>query len=259
MSILRCDFLPKHLHAEAKPNHINGVISVQARQIEEETSWLLSMASVHDWILGVVGWLPLQSPNVRESMEQFRHEEKLCGLRHVVQDEPDDQFLDRPEFNKGIRVMQEFGWTYDLLIYARQLPFTIPFVDRHPNQIFVLDHIAKPTIQSGHHDHQWDRDLRELAKRPNVFCKFSGVVMEVRDQVWSSSQIEPYWNTALEAFGPSRLMFGTDWPVSLLKSSYTQWVAAVTMFASKLSLSEQNQFWFENAVRAYRLTLPQAK
>ncbi len=253
MSILRRDFLPPHLLAEVNVNQVGGVISVQARQIEEETRWLLSMASSHDWIRGVVGWLPLQNLDIRETMVKYRDEAKLCGLRHVVQDEQDDGFLDRPAFNNGVRSMLEFGWTYDLLIYARQLPFAIPFVDRHPDQVFVLDHIAKPTIQPGHHAGQWDRDLRELAKRPNVFCKFSGVVTEVRDQEWTLSQIEPYWNTALEAFGPSRLMFGTDWPVCLLKASYTQWVTAVAAFASKLSDREQNQFWFENAVRAYKL------
>jgi L-fuconolactonase len=254
MGLLRRDFLPPDLLAEANANQVGGVISVQARQIEEETSWLLSMASSHDWIRGVVGWLPLQSPDIRETMVPYRDAAKLCGLRHVVQDEQDDGFLDRPEFNNGVRSMLEFGWTYDLLIYSRQLPFAIPFVDRHPDQVFVLDHIAKPTIRSGHHADQWDRDLRELAKRSNVFCKFSGVVTEVRDQEWTSSQIEPYWNTALEAFGPSRLMFGTDWPVCLLKASYTRWVNAVDAFASKLSASEQNQFWFENAVRAYNLS-----
>ena len=253
MSILRRDYLPTHLLEEANANQVGGVISVQARQIEDETRWLLSMASSHDWIRGVVGWLPLQNPDIRETMMKYREQAKLCGLRHVVQDEQDDGFLDRPEFNNGIRAMLEFGWTYDLLIYARQLPFAIPFVDRHPDQAFVLDHIAKPTIQSGHRADQWDRDLRELAKRPNVFCKFSGVVTEVRDQEWTLSQIEPYWNTALDAFGPSRLMFGTDWPVCLLRASYTQWVTAVAAFASKLSVSEQNQFWFENAVRAYKL------
>ena len=255
MRVLRRDFLPANLLAETKANQVNGVISVQARQIEEETRWLLSMASSHDWILGVVGWLPLQSPTIRETMERFRNEAKLCGLRHVVQDELDDGFLARPEFNSGIRSMLEFGWTYDLLIYARQLPFAIPFVDQHPDQVFVLDHIAKPTIQSGLHHDNWDRDLRELAKRPNVFCKFSGVVTEVRDQEWTASQIEPYWNTALEAFGPNRLLFGTDWPVCLLKASYTQWVTTVATFASKLSGNEQNRFWYENAVRAYRLNL----
>ena len=253
MELLRRDFLPSHLLSETQSTHVNGAISVQARQSVEETNWLLSMANSHDWILGVVGWLPLASPSIRETMVSFRHEEKLCGLRHVVQDEQEDGFLARTEFNDGIQAMMEFGWTYDLLIYARQIPFAIPFVDRHPDQVFVLDHIAKPTIQSGVYDTAWDRDIKELAKRPNVYCKFSGVATEVRDAEWSLPSIQRYWDTTIEAFGSERLMFGTDWPVCLLKTSYAEWVAAVANLASKLSESEQAQFWSQNAIRAYRL------
>lgn len=253
MGVLRKDFLPEHLLAEIQSTHVDGVLSVQARQTEEETSWLLSLASRQDWILGVVGWLPLASSNIRETMIRFSQHKKLCSLRHVVQDEKDDGFLARPDFNNGIKAIKEFGWAYDLLVFGRQLPFAIPFVDRHPEQLFVLDHIAKPTIQSGAFDKTWDRNIRELAKRPNVYCKFSGVVTEVRDQQWTMAQIQPYWDTAIEAFGSDRLMFGTDWPVCLLKSSYADWVAAVSVFASKLGEKEQARFWSENAIRAYRL------
>ena len=253
MAVLRENFLPNDLLAETRSTTVSGVISVQARQSVEETSWLLSLADDQDWIRGVVGWLPLAMPNIEQQMEGFRTEKKLCGLRHVVQDEQDDGFLARPDFNEGIRAMKNFGWVYDLLIYARQLPLAIPFVDRHPEQVFVLDHIAKPTIQFGKHDTAWDRDLRELAKRPNVFCKFSGVATEVRGQTWSIPTIAPYWETALEAFGPNRMMFGSDWPVCQLKISYYDWVGAVTELASKLSESEQTNFWHSNAIRAYGL------
>ena len=253
MRMLRRDFLPSHLLSETQSTHVNGVISVQARQSVEETSWLLSLAANHDWVLGVIGWLPLANPGIRVTMAKFQHEGKLCGLRHVVQDEHDDGFLDRAEFNNGIQAMKEFGWTYDLLIYARQIPFAIPFVDRHPDQVFVLDHIAKPTIQSSVYDAAWDRDLNELAKRPNIYCKFSGVVTEVRDDGWSLPQIQRYWDTAINAFGSERLMFGTDWPVCLLKTSYAEWVAAVSELASKLSETEQVKFWSQNATKAYCL------
>jgi len=253
MGVLRKDFLPNDLLAETLSTTVSGVISVQARQSVEETSWLLSLADNHDWIRGVIGWLPLAMPNIAQQMEGFRNEKKLCGLRHVVQDEQDDGFLARPDFNEGIRAMKEFGWVYDLLIYARQLPLAIAFVDRHPEQVFVLDHIAKPTIQSGKHDIDWDRELRELAKRPNVFCKFSGVATEVRGQTWTIPSMRFYWETALEAFGPNRLMFGSDWPVCQLKISYYDWVGAVTVLASKLSDSEQTNFWYSNAIRAYGL------
>lgn len=253
MSVLRKDFLPSHLLAETRPTHVDGVISVQARQSEEETSWLLSLADTQDWIMGVVGWLPLANTTIRQTMNRFRNEKKLCGLRHVVQDESDDGFLARADFNDGIQAMREFGWTYDLLIFGRQLPFAIPFVDRHPEQLFVLDHMAKPTIHSEKHDATWDSNIRELAKRPNVYCKFSGVVTEVQDPSWSIPHIQPYWDTAFEAFGADRLMFGTDWPVCLLRTSYADWVTTVAVFASKLSESEQAKFWSLNAMRAYRL------
>jgi L-fuconolactonase len=253
MSVLRRDFMPEQLLTETQSTHIDGVISVQARQTVEETRWLLEQARSHDWIRGVVGWLPLASKEIAETMQGFAAEKKLVGLRHVVQDETDDGFLSRPEFNHGIRSMLAHGWTYDLLIFARQLPFAIPFVDRHPDQVFVLDHIAKPTIGDGKMDEAWAKEIRNLARRPNVYCKFSGVVTEVRDESWGIETIRPYWDIALEAFGAKRMMFGTDWPVCLLKATYQDWVATVSVLASKLSETEQMQFWSSNAIKAYRL------
>jgi L-fuconolactonase len=253
MSRLRQDFLAPNLAIETAANQISSVISVQARQSIEETNWLLEQSDGRDWIRGVVGWLPLAASNVCEEMETLREQKKLCGLRHVVQDEIEDEFLARGEFNRGISAMKDYGWTYDILIYGRQLPFAIPFVDRHPDQMFVLDHIAKPTIRDGLFDESWAIHLKELAKRSNVFCKFSGVVTEVRADGWQRQQIQPYWETALEAFGPSRLMFGSDWPVCLLKTSYADWVASVNSFTSQLSQAEQENFWSKNAIRAYRL------
>jgi len=253
ISVLRKDYLPPDLLRETQSTHVDAVISVQARQSVLETSWLLEQAANENWIQGVVGWLPLADENIRDVMEPFRDERKLCGLRHVVQDEPDDGFFDRPDFNRGITAMRDFGWSYDLLVYGRQLPFTIPFVDRHPEQLFVVDHIAKPNIASGKFDVNWARDFQELAKRPNVFCKFSGVVTQVSDPKWNLEQIQPYWDIAIESFGSKRLMFGTDWPVCLLKSSYADWVAAVSVFASKLGESEQRNFWSDTAILAYNI------
>jgi L-fuconolactonase len=250
---LRRDFLPSDLLVETQSSQVEGVVSVQARQSIEETRWLLDQSNNLSWIEGVVGWLPLVSPNIRTVMEQFSHERKLVGLRHVVQDEPDDGFLSRPDFNLGMQAMLEFGWTYDLLIYGRQLPFAIPFVDRHPQQMFVLDHIAKPSILPDVWDAEWAKNLNELAKRPNVACKFSGVVTEVQAARWDLQQIRPYWETALNAFGASRLMFGTDWPVCLLKAKYTEWVSAVDELASELSSAEKADFWSNNAIKSYRL------
>ncbi len=253
MSQLRRDFLGRHLAVETTTSQISSVISVQARQSIEETNWLLAQSVGCDWIRGVVGWLPLAASNVCDEMETLREQPKLCGLRHVVQDELDDGFLARSDFNRGISAMKDYGWTYDILIYGRQLPFAIPFVDRHPDQMFVLDHIAKPTIQPDCFDEFWSIQLKELAKRSNVACKFSGVVTEIRAHGWQLHQIQPYWDTALEAFGTDRLMFGSDWPVCLLKTSYADWVASVSSLTSQLSQAEQENFWSKNAIRAYRL------
>ena len=201
----------------------------------------------------MVGWVPLADRNVASILERLQGERLLKAVRHVVQDEPDERFLDQEEFNAGIRELQKYNLAYDILIFGRQLPMTLRFVDRHPDQRFILDHIAKPVIAATKWDRGWEQGFRELAKRPNVMCKFSALVTEVRDPSWDVALLGPYWNTALEAFGPDRLMFGSDWPVCLLRSSYAAWVAAVSVYASELSPTEQAKFWGGNATRAYQL------
>ncbi|MCA9133344.1 MAG: amidohydrolase family protein [Planctomycetales bacterium] len=253
MSPLRRDFGPTDLLHELESTGIEGVISVQARQTIEETEWLLELAQRLPFIRGVVGWLPLAEADVRQELERFSHAAQLKSIRHVVQDEVDPQFILGSAFNRGVAALQDYGLVYDILVYARQLPQTIKFVDRHPQQAFVLDHIAKPTIAAVEFDSGWADNLRQLAQRENVVCKFSGVVTEVQDVSWSIATLRPYWQVALEAFGPQRLMFGSDWPVCLLRSSYRRWVTAVAELSSELSENEQRDFWGENARRAYRL------
>jgi L-fuconolactonase len=177
----------------------------------------------------------------------------LKGIRHVVQDEPDDRFLLGNAFNDGVRELYRCGLVYDLLIFAKQLPAAIEFVDLHPDHSMVLDHIAKPTIRANHFDQTWSDNIRELAKRSNVTCKFSGVATEVRDADWSTETIRPYWDVAVEQFTPSRLMFGSDWPVCLLKTDYDRWLKCVRELASDLSSDEQNAIFAGNAIRAYGL------
>ncbi|MEI8212194.1 MAG: amidohydrolase family protein [Planctomycetota bacterium] len=253
MGVLRKDFLPQELLKETQATHVDYVVSVQARQDLRETKFLLDQSVGHPWIRGVVGWIPLADPNVGKTIEALQAQKLLKGVRHVVQDEPDEHFLDREDFNAGIRLLKGVDWVYDLLVFGKQLPMTIRFVDRHPDQRFVLDHIAKPVIQSSGIDQQWERDFRELAKRPNVMCKFSALVTEVRDPTWTVESLRPYWNVAIHAFGPDRLMFGSDWPVCLLRATYADWVATVSLFASELSSQEQANFWGRNANRAYKL------
>jgi L-fuconolactonase len=255
MQVLQRDFLPEDLQREMQSTHIDSVLSVQARQTLAETEFLLQRAKEHPWIVGVVGWVPLADPKIGDILESLRKESLLKGVRHVVQDETDERFLDREPFNTGVSLLKPFDLTYDVLIFGRQLPMAIRFVDRHPEQRFVLDHIAKPVITAAAFDRDWEAGFRELARRPNVDCKFSALVTEVRDSAWTVDLLRPYWDVALEAFGINRLMFGSDWPVCLLRASYADWVATVSMFASELSESEQRKFWCTNANRAYKLGL----
>ncbi len=253
MRVLQRDYLPTDLKREIDATHVDAVISVQARQMLKETKFLLEHAKDNPWILGVVGWVPLADKNIASILEPLSHEKKLKGVRHVVQDEPDDRFLDNEDFNNGIRALRKFDLAYDILIFGRQLPMTLRFVDRHPEQRFILDHIAKPIIEAAKWDRDWETGFRELARRPNVTCKFSALVTEVRDPEWNLELLRPYWKVALDAFGADRLMFGSDWPVCLLRSSYADWVATASVFASELSESEQAKFWGGNATRAYKL------
>jgi len=250
---LQRDFLPADLKAEIEATHIDGVISVQARQSIEETKALLSHSASHAWIRGVVGWVPLCDPFVTGALEELAAEAKLCGVRHVVQDEPDDRFMQRADFVRGIAELKKFDLVYDILIYPSQLPAAIALADQFPDQTFVLDHIAKPRIEADKMDEAWRADISRLAERANVYCKFSGVITEVRGTQWTLETIRPYWSVALECFGASRLMFGTDWPVCLLRGNYSQWVSTVSQLASELSHPEQRAFWGENAIAAYGL------
>lgn len=253
MAVLKRDFGPADLQSQLTAVGVTGAVSVQARQTVDETRWLLGLADADAAVRGVVGWIPLADPNVAAILESFLESPWLKGIRHVVQDEPDDRFILERDFNRGVSLLKDAGLVYDILVFPRQLPAAIEFVDQHPQQRFVLDHIAKPEIRAGRFDEVWARDFRELARRENVLCKFSGVVTEVRDPEWSTDLLQPYWDVALAAFGPRRLMFGSDWPVCLLRSSYSTWVETVEALASGLSAAEKTLFWGGNATSAYRL------
>ena len=256
MRILRRDFLPADLKPLLDRAGVMGAIAVQARQTLEETRWLLSLAEDKSgdaiWMKGVIGWAPIAAPEFQEVLADLKQHQKLKGLRHLIQDEPDNQFILNDAFNRGIRVLEGTGLVYDIVIYARHLPETVLFVDRHPYQAFVLDHCAKPPILSGDLE-PWTTQMRELAKRPNVCCKLSGLPTEADWQQWTSASLEPYWRVVLEAFGPDRLLFGSDWPVSLLAGSYQRWVDTVTEWVAPLSTSEQNAIWSGTASRVYSL------
>ncbi len=250
---MKRDFLPQHLRDLCMAHQLDAVISVQARQTVEETQWLLQFAASNPWIAGVVGWVPLKSDRLSEVLEPLAQSPSLKGVRHVVQDEPDNRFVLHPDFVRGVQTLARYDLVYDLLVFPQQLEASIELVDQCPEQRFVLDHIAKPRIARASFDAAWQRDFVELAKRPNVWCKFSGVVTEVRDAAWSIETLRPYWDLACESFGPKRLMYGSDWPVCTLRAQYAEWFQAVEKLAATLSHAEQQSFWSGAACEAYRI------
>ena len=252
MPQLRRDFTPADLEAELSAAGVDGAVAVQARQTLQETEWLLSLARKHDFMLGVVGWAPIASPDFASTLEKLREHSRLKGLRHVVQDEPDDAFILGDDFNAGIDLLKDTGLVYDILIFARHLPNAIKVVDRHPNQSFVLDHIGKPPIAEGSIE-PWATNIRELARRGNVSCKISGMVTEADWNQWSIEALRPYAETVLEAFGADRVMMGSDWPVCLLATSYVRWMQTIEAFISNLTRGEQASVLGGTAMRVYDL------
>jgi L-fuconolactonase len=253
MAALRRDFLPENLQPELDLNGFRGSVVVQTRQTLEETRWLLELADRSPSILGVVGWVDLQSLDLRSQLKALPRNPKLVGVRHIVQAEPDDQFLLRPEFLRGISVLEEFDLAYDILIYTRHLPIAAEFVERFPRQRFVLDHLAKPPIKREEID-IWAQGIRRLARFPNLYCKLSGLVTEADWQNWNPRQIDPYLEVAFEAFGPDRLMIGSDWPVCLVASSYTRAVQVVKNYVDRHQPQYREAVLGGNAQRFWRLS-----
>lgn len=253
MEVLRRDFLVDDLRAATTGVGITGTIVVEAERSLEETLWLSEIAANDDLIRGVVGWAPLTDPDIASELEQRAHLPKLRGIRHPIHDEADDQFLLREDFNRGIAALKQFNLRYDILIFEKHLPQTIQFVDRHPDQVFIVDHIAKPRIRDRALS-PWKDNLCELARRQNVYCKLSGMVTEADWRAWTDECLHPYIDVALEAFGPTRLMFGSDWPVVTLASSYKRWWETVRNTLGRLSSSEQKWILSRTAIQAYGLT-----
>ena len=252
MKVIRNDFLPENLKTTIQEAGVDGVISVQAKQSVEETDWLIGMAQQNDFIKGIVGWLPLIQDDMEVYLEKYANEKLLKGVRHVIQGEPDPEFILRKDFNRGISLLKEYSLVYEILIIERQLSNTIRFVDQHPNQVFVLDHIAKPLIGKKVLS-PWKENIMELAKRENVNCKISGMVTEADYQKWTTSQLHPYFDVILEAFGSDRLLFGSDWPVCLVATSYKNWMELVRKNITSLSDTEQLKIMGGNATRLYQL------
>jgi len=252
MALLRRDFLVDDLLRVAQTVGIEGAVTVQARQSLEETNWLLEIAGRSEFVRGVVGWVPLVSSELPRVLDELKDHTKLRGVRHVVQDEPDPEFLWRSDFNRGITILREYGLTYDILIFERQLSTAIRFVDQHPNQIFVLDHGGKPCIRNNSLQ-PWQDQISDLARRENVYCKISGLVTEANWKTWSEQELAPFIDTLLRAFGPQRLMVGSDWPVCLVAASYQNWFETLSHLLSRLSEDETQSIMGGTALKAYRI------
>jgi L-fuconolactonase len=251
MAVLRRDFLPEELEILLKANGVDGTVAVQADQSEAETRFLLELAEAHPFILGVVGWVDLLAPKLPERLEHFAGSPRFRGIRHIAQAEADD-FLEREDVVRGIGMLRDFGLTYDILVYPRQLPATLSLVERLPDQPFLVDHLAKPLIAQGTME-PWATRMRELARHPNVWCKVSGLVTEADWARWKPEDSRPYLDVVFDAFGPDRLMFGSDWPVCLLAAEYGEVVALVDAYAEGLSPSEKEALFGGNAASFYGL------
>lgn len=251
MSAIRRDFLPHDLAPLLQPSGIDATVAVQARQSLEETTWLLDLARDHDWIAGVVGWVPLTQSSAEATLQEFSASSKFKGVRHVLQGEA-DEYMARADFNAGVAMLSRYGLTYDLLVLERQLPAAMAFVDRHPQQPIVLDHLAKPLIAAREIE-PWRTNIRALAQRPHLSCKLSGMVTEADFHQWTIDDLRPYVDTVLEAFGPARIMFGSDWPVCTVAASYTSWRNTVFALLAELSQDEQDAIFGHTASGFYGL------
>jgi L-fuconolactonase len=252
MKVIQRNFLPGDLAPVLIENKVDGCVAVQADQSEEETIFLLEQANGHDFVKGVVGWVDLRSPELSSRLEHFSEFPKLKGFRHIVQGEPDNRFLLREDFCRGVQLLAQYGFSYDILIYPTQLEAAEAFVQRFPDHRLVIDHMAKPYIKTGDIG-GWEKSMRNIARSGNVYCKVSGLITEADWQRWKPEDVQPYLEVALEAFGPQRLMYGSDWPVCLVAGDYKRVKGLVTDFIARLSPAEQAAIMGGNATAFYKL------
>jgi len=252
MAALKRDFLPDELARELAANGMDGSVAVQAAQSEDETLFLLDLASQWPTIAGVVGWTELTARNLPERLESYRKHRKLCGFRHIAQAEPDDRFLLRQDFMRGIGYLAEFSFTYDILIYPKQLAAAVELAEKFPGQRFVIDHMAKPPVRTKEIA-AWGAQIRAIAASPNVYCKLSGLVTEADWRHWRAGDFKPCLDLVFDAFGTDRLLFGSDWPVCLLAGTYRQVKELIVGYTSRLPAADQEKIFGSNAVRFYGL------
>jgi len=256
MPILRRDYLVRELENDLDLSGIDQVISIQTRCSDEENQFLLNQAKKSiALVAAIVGWAPLTSDNLRLFLDQYIHEPLIKGFREIIQGSSDEQFLDNPDFDHGLRELTHRDYAFDLLVTHDQLPAAIAFADKHPNQRMVLNHCGKPPIRANRFPKTWARNIRELARRPHVYCKLSGLTTEIQDREksWHTDLIRHYFDTILHAFTPQRIMFASDWPVCLLNTSYPTWLNAIDDLILPLSTAEKSAIQHETATQFYHL------
>jgi len=252
MRVIQQDFLPDHLFPILEENGVHGTVIVQSDQSEEENIFQLGNADKFDFIKGVVGWVDLQDDNVDERLSYYSGFEKMKGFRHVLQGEKDRALMLKPAFKHGISLLSKYGFTYDILIFPDQLQYSLDLVRGFPEQLFVIDHIAKPYIKAGKID-DWKKDMQTIAQQQNVYCKISGMVTEADWKQWKKEDLLPYIDVVVNALGTKRIMFGSDWPVCLVASSYKQWIELLQEYFSAFSQEDKDAFFGNNAAMFYKL------
>ena len=251
--VLKRDYLPPALQSELNAQGIDGTVVVQARQSTVETQWLLSLAHEHPLIKGVVGWVDLMSPTLEEQLQRWQSASALKGFRHVIQDESDPNFMLQASFIKGLTLLHQFDYAYDLLIVASQLPQARQLLDKLPQHRIVIDHIAKPDIAKGDGFTIWKEHMQSIAEKQNVYCKISGMVTEADHQKWQEEDFIPFMDVVFSAFGPERVMFGSDWPVCQLAATYPEVIQIVERYVARMYPEFSQHIFGLNAERFYRL------
>jgi L-fuconolactonase len=251
MEVIRHNFLPENIDPLLTANGVEGIVVVQADQSEEETNFLVKLSKQYVKILGIVGWIDLQSNKLEEKLEKYREQKIIKGWRHIVQAEPAG-FLSNPQFIQNVKILGNNNYTYGVLVYHFQLPEAVDFVSKLPNQPLILNHLGKPDLKSLEF-FNWKKQITELAKFENVYCKLSGLVTEANTGAWNKEMLWPYLDLAVEKFGLNRIMFGSDWPVMLLNSNYAEWLSVVKEYTQQFTQYEQNLILSENARKCYNL------
>jgi L-fuconolactonase len=254
LGAIRRDYLPTDLVPHLREAGVDRTVVVQTQHNVRENDWALSLADQHDFIAGVVGWVDLAGPDCERQLLEYRRHPKFVGVRHITQDEPDDDFIIRPDVLRGLSTLEKHRVPFDLLFFVRHLRHAPTVVRMFPNLPLVLDHLAKPMIKASRLDN-WEADFRRAAAQPNVYCKLSGMVTEADWSAWRPADLRPYVDIALEAFGPDRCMFGSDWPVCELAASYTEVVATLRELLAPLSPSEKAKIFGDTATSFYRLPI----